>query len=632
MVRVTQPLKSVIIRNYLNGLSLSQIALETGISKTTAHNVVFDWKSKILAGDIEEIRRFIAEAGRSGITVQQCVQGFRTFQILQEFEIADDFDGWIEDEEGEGKDNNPDSNTSQMENSLLDHVRSADQPIQIAKRSKTNTNKNQYYKTNQISYFINTIYKNCKNHSIKPSIVMKWMEDLFECFIFSENQINVDKIINGQKQKIDLHNEEITQTNELDKEASDEIPLISRISHFIEQKKKELRQLDNSKRSIYQDIVRLDKRKESILADLTKTIEREKRVFSYQQWYNSLKQELHDRYNLTIEEEYGKFAKVINDFKDRDFDASKIINEYKEIESLRQERNLIQTVIDLNSPVRNELLNEIAKLQEQMNYSKHIMNIYNELFKIGFGLKELKQLYSTILEIGLANKIKLDEAVSKFLKDIENQYDNKLGLETTINNLQSEKEKLEDEVPQYQWYLQLQGIVGPTIIHLNSNGITNEDIININQIVIAFKNSNFVDEVSDQQEQGQESGNSSKKTDKKNNRNNNEYWKLFIEKLKSLKNINLEIARQSTILNSLKTQINHLNGKKQGLEKLYLDSVNNLNYIVSQTSYSIDLAKQINHEINHEINKKIMMTPKFFPVFVNLNITKSKDEKKDDDA
>ncbi len=213
---------------------------------------------------------------------------------------------------------------------------------------------------------------------------------------------------------------------------------------------------------------------------------------------------MHDRYNLTIEEEYGKFAKVINDFKDRDFDASKIINEYKEIESLRQERNLIQTVIDLNSPVRNELLNEIAKLQEQMNYSKHIMNIYNELFKIGFGLKELKQLYSTILEIGLANKIKLDEAVSKFLKDIENQYDNKLGLETTINNLRSEKEKLEDEVPQYQWYLQLQGIVGPTIIHLNSNGVTNEDIININQIVIAFKNSNFVDEVSDQQEQGQE--------------------------------------------------------------------------------------------------------------------------------
>lgn len=106
------------------------------------------------------------------------------------------------------------------------------------------------------------------------------MEDLFECSIFSDNQANVDKVNNGQKQKIDYNNEEIIQTNELDKEASDEIPLISRISHFIEQKKKELRQLENSKRSIYQDMIRLDKRKDSILAELTKTIEREKVICS----------------------------------------------------------------------------------------------------------------------------------------------------------------------------------------------------------------------------------------------------------------------------------------------------------------------------------------------------------------
>lgn len=623
MVKVTHSLKSAIIQKYLNGLSLSLISSETGISKTTAHYIVFDWKSKISSGDIDEIRRFLGEAGKSGTTVQECVQGFRTLQMLQEFDIIDDFDGWIEDEEADIEDNHHDSKTIQSENSFLDHNRSADHTIQIPKRSKTN--KNQYDKANPISYFINTIYKNCKNHNIKPSIVMNWMEDLFEYFLFSDNQSNVDKINNGQKQKIDHNDEVIFQTNEVDKEVSDGIPLISRISHFIEQKKKEIRQLENSKRSIYQDIVRLDKRKEIILADLTKTIEREKRVFSYQQWYNSLKQELHNKYNLTIEEEYGKFAKVINDFKDHDFDASRIIHEYKEIESLRQERNHIQTVINLNSPVRNELLNEIAKLHEQMNYSKQTMNIYNELFKIGFGLKELKQLYSTILEIGLANKINLDKAVSKFLKDIENQYDNKLGLETTINNLQSEKKKLEEEVPQYQWYLQLQGIVGPTIMNLNSNGVTNENIININHLVMTFKNSGFIDEVSNQQEQGQEGGNSSKKTDKKNNmNNNNEYWKLFIEKLKSLKNINLEIARQSTILNSLKSQFNHLNGKKQDLEKLYLDSVNNLNYILSQTSYSIDVAKQI----NHEIDKKIMMAPKFSPVFVNLIIAKNKDEKK----
>jgi hypothetical protein len=102
---------------------------------------------------------------------------------------------------------------------------------------------------------------------------------------------------------------------------------------------------------------------------------------------------------------------------------------------------------------------------------------------------------------------------------------------------------------------------------------------------------------------------------------------LFIEKLKSLKIINLETARQSTILSSLKTQIDHLIVKKQSLEKLYLDSVNNLNYILSQTSHSIEVAKNI----NHEIDKKIIMVSRFSPVFVNLIIAKSKDEKEEDD-
>jgi hypothetical protein len=232
------------------------------------------------------------------------------------------------------------------------------------------------------------------------------------------------------------------------------------------------------------------------------------------------------------------------------------------------------------------------------------------------------------MELSLANNIKPDEAVSKFLKDIENQYDKKMGLETTINNLKSEKKKIEDEVLQYQWYLQLQGVVAPIIIHLNNNGVTSEDIININQLVMAFKNTNFVDEISNQQVHGEELGAGEngiiKKIDK-SNISNNEFWKLFIEKLKSLKNINLEISLQSTNLSRLKTQIDSLNGKKQEFEKLYLDSVSNLNYILSQTSNTIEIAKQI----NQEIDKKIMTAPRLSPFFLNFIVSKNEEKKED---
>ncbi len=108
MVKVTHPLKSEIIQKHLYSLSLNEIANETGISKTTAHNVIYDWNSRLESMDIQEIRRFTSEMRKSGITVQQCAQGFRTFQMLKEFEINDEFDGWI-DEDTDIEDKNLDS-------------------------------------------------------------------------------------------------------------------------------------------------------------------------------------------------------------------------------------------------------------------------------------------------------------------------------------------------------------------------------------------------------------------------------------------------------------------------------------------------------------------------------------------
>ena len=52
---------------------------------------------------------------------------------------------------------------------------------------------------------------------------------------------------------------------------------------------------------------------------------------------------------------------------------------------------------------------------------------------MNFGLKELKLLMSTITEIAQANNIPYDKAVSKFFRDIEEQYDKKLGFENKIS-------------------------------------------------------------------------------------------------------------------------------------------------------------------------------------------------------
>ena len=60
---------------------------------------------------------------------------------------------------------------------------------------------------------------------------------------------------------------------------------------------------------------------------------------------------------------------------------------------------------------------------------------------MNFGLKELKQLRSIIVEISEANGIPFDEAGPRFLKDIEEHYDTKLGFEKKINEMKAETSK-----------------------------------------------------------------------------------------------------------------------------------------------------------------------------------------------
>ena len=54
---------------------------------------------------------------------------------------------------------------------------------------------------------------------------------------------------------------------------------------------------------------------------------------------------------------------------------------------------------------------------------------YKELEDMGFGLKEQKLLWYKVREIGGANQKSPKEAVQKFLKDVEEEYDAKLGFE-----------------------------------------------------------------------------------------------------------------------------------------------------------------------------------------------------------
>jgi hypothetical protein len=63
-----------------------------------------------------------------------------------------------------------------------------------------------------------------------------------------------------------------------------------------------------------------------------------------------------------------------------------------------------------------------------------------------FGIKQLWFLRDTILEIARENDIRSEEAVKRFLSDVELEYNNKLGFQSKIESLRGEANRLRTEL------------------------------------------------------------------------------------------------------------------------------------------------------------------------------------------
>src|SRR5688572_28126190 len=181
MVIATPLIRSKVIEKHLYRYSLSQIAKEVGISKTTAYNIVQDWNSRISFLDVEDIRIFLSHLRKSGITIEQCVQGFRTIQNLKQLGVDDhESEEWVyedeevEDDERSGKES-PD--THYKKETSIDFK--LPNPTNLAQKLPKE-NKNSLINTYQFSYFVEAIYNNCKYNKIKPSIIIRWIDDLFD--------------------------------------------------------------------------------------------------------------------------------------------------------------------------------------------------------------------------------------------------------------------------------------------------------------------------------------------------------------------------------------------------------------------------------------------------------------------
>lgn len=231
----------------------------------------------------------------------------------------------------------------------------------------------------ELHEFMTVIYKNCLTLKIKP-----------------------EKVAYNLKQILGLC----------------EVTPLEEIPYYIEQQQDRKRKLEQDIRELEAREVAAKNRVDMALKE--EGITRHDLNFKRELWMRGVSMD-----------EISHFLETLEGIKQLGFDPPVVASSYHNF--LEREAGKI---------ANEELRRDFSSLQEQVDAHRQVMKKYEELASMGFGLKELKKLASTLKEITEENGIPPYEAIPKFFNDIE-QYDEKLGFERKLDNLKSEIQREE---------------------------------------------------------------------------------------------------------------------------------------------------------------------------------------------
>jgi hypothetical protein len=133
------------------------------------------------------------------------------------------------------------------------------------------------------------------------------------------------------------------------------------------------------------------------------------RITSYRlKWYSDLKAEL-GKYGIPVED-ISILAKLVNNIREYDYDARKIINEFLDLEGLRIERLFLQETVQSLENRNKDLKQQCSTLECWRAMHNQVLSKYHDLEVMGFGLNKLQFLWTTIREIALEDNINQEEA------------------------------------------------------------------------------------------------------------------------------------------------------------------------------------------------------------------------------
>jgi hypothetical protein len=509
---ISSQIEESIIQNYILGHSRDEIAVETGVAPGSVSNKVNEWKRKIEAPDIEELRRFAVNIRKSGMTIKQCIKGFRFLQLLKGLEIA-------------------------IENDDIDSD------------------------LDSLTFFVNEIYKKCKEKGMTSTVVTTWITDLLN---FSSD--NYGYLYESSKKNMKL----LSNDNQNSEKRA--LTFVSVVSDFIEQKKMELGYLSEKQKMIREEINRYELQKGDLIQEIERLKQEAQSIIIYHNTFLRLSNILMNDCKIDLKKDLEPFTKLFSDFEENGYDVTSIVEEYNKAVKLKWEVAQNEAQIKAYQKQLTSLQNNIKVDESRLRIHRKNWDTYQKLEVMKFGIDELQQLWLTVSEITrnrgdpLKDFDMIENPVAYFIKDVEENYYDKLKFEDRVKEKRNELAKLNEQLNMSRLNLSMQPIIGPLLLSLYQKGITEQEITDINQLF-----QNYLLEAAKTDNNWNNKNESS--TNSKNTLDNGTGYQTFIDEIKKYGGIKAAIKHQSHILDEIKNKNSELIEQRKTLLALCQNAI-----------------------------------------------------------
>ncbi len=521
---INRHVEELIIQNYILGHSRDEIAKETGVAPGSVSNKVNEWKRRIEAPDIEELRRFAVNIRKSGMTIKHCIKGFRFLQLLKGLGITienDDIDSDLE----------------------------------------------------SLAFFVNEIYEKCKEKGMTPTVVTTWITDLLN---FSSENYGYLYVSSKKNMKM------LSNKNQNSEKRA--LTFVSVVSDFIEQKKRELGDLSKKGEAIGEEINQFELQKRELLEKIEKLEQERQSIIGLHNTFIKLSNILKEDCKIDLKKDLEPITKLFSDFKENGYDVTSIVAEYNKAIKLRWEVAQNEAQIKAYQKQLTTLHNNISFYQSILDKNRKNWDTYQKLEAMKFGIDELQQLWSTVSEIArnrgdpLKDFDMIKNPVAYFVKDVEDNYYDKLKFEDRVKEKRTELVLVNEQLNRSRQIIYMQPFVGPLLLSLYQKGITEQEITNMNQLF-----QNYLIETA-KTDNNMDNKNESY-TNVKNTLDKGRGYKTFIDELKKYGGIKASIKHQSHLLDEIKNKNSELIEQRKTLLALYQNAIILINMLNNHYFY-----------------------------------------------